>query len=87
MIDRHTRSGVHGRSSAVTPNGASASSTALRTAAGVATMPSSPTPLAPSGFTAAGAPVRYMDAPDFAAFFAEDSARLVRAVQRIGRVE
>ncbi len=38
-------------------------------------------------FTAAGAPVRYMDAPEFAAFFAEDSARLVRAVQRIGRVE
>lgn len=38
-------------------------------------------------FTAAGAPVAYLDAPDFARFFAEDSARLVRAVQRIGRVE
>jgi tripartite-type tricarboxylate transporter receptor subunit TctC len=38
-------------------------------------------------FTAAGAPVSYMDAPDFARFFAEDSARLVRAVNRIGRVE
>jgi tripartite-type tricarboxylate transporter receptor subunit TctC len=38
-------------------------------------------------FTAAGAPVAYMDAPDFARFFAEDSARLVRAVNRIGRVE
>ncbi len=38
-------------------------------------------------FTAAGAPVRYMDAPEFAGFFAEDSARLVRAVQKIGRVE
>ncbi|MGG5810317.1 tripartite tricarboxylate transporter substrate binding protein [Falsiroseomonas sp. CW058] len=38
-------------------------------------------------FNAAGAPVAYMDAPDFARFFAEDSARLVRAVGRIGRVE
>ncbi len=38
-------------------------------------------------FTAAGAPVAYMDAPEFARFFAEDSARLTRAVNRIGRVE
>lgn len=38
-------------------------------------------------FTAAGAPVAYRDAPEFAAFFAEDSARLLRAVNRIGRVE
>lgn len=38
-------------------------------------------------FNAAGAPVAYLDAPDFARFFAEDSARLVRAVQKIGRVE
>lgn len=38
-------------------------------------------------FTAAGAPVAYLDAPDFARFFADDSARLLRAVQRIGRVE
>ncbi|MGG5818135.1 tripartite tricarboxylate transporter substrate binding protein [Falsiroseomonas sp. HW251] len=38
-------------------------------------------------FNAAGAPVAYMDAPDFARFFAEDSARLVRAVQKIGRVD
>ena len=38
-------------------------------------------------FTAAGAPVRYMDAPEFARFFADDSARLVQAVQRIGKVE
>lgn len=38
-------------------------------------------------FEAAGSPPRYMDAPDFARFFAEDSARLVGAVQRIGRVE
>jgi tripartite-type tricarboxylate transporter receptor subunit TctC len=38
-------------------------------------------------FTAAGAPVAYMDAPDFARFFADDSARLLRAVAKIGRVE
>ena len=38
-------------------------------------------------FEAAGSPPRYLDAPDFARFFAEDSARLVAAVQRIGRVE
>lgn len=38
-------------------------------------------------FTAAGAPVAYLDAPDFARFFADDTARLLRAVARIGRVE
>ncbi|MBY0338318.1 MAG: tripartite tricarboxylate transporter substrate binding protein [Acetobacteraceae bacterium] len=38
-------------------------------------------------FQAAGSPPRYLDAPEFAQFLAEDSARLVRAVQRIGRVE
>jgi tripartite-type tricarboxylate transporter receptor subunit TctC len=38
-------------------------------------------------FEAAGAPPKYLDAPEFARFFADDSARLVRAVQRIGRVE
>ncbi len=38
-------------------------------------------------FTAAGAPVAYLDAPDFQKFFEEDTARLLRAVQRIGRVE
>lgn len=38
-------------------------------------------------FNAAGAPPRYMDAPEFAIFFAEDSARLVAAVQKIGKVE
>lgn len=38
-------------------------------------------------FEAAGSPPRYMDAPDFSRFLAEDSARLVGAVQRIGRVE
>jgi tripartite-type tricarboxylate transporter receptor subunit TctC len=38
-------------------------------------------------FTAAGAPVAYMDAPDFARFFEADSARLLAAVQKIGKVE
>ena len=38
-------------------------------------------------FEAAGSPPRHLDAPDFARFLAEDSARLVAAVQRIGRVE
>ena len=38
-------------------------------------------------FAAAGSPPRYLDAPEFAQFLAEDSARLVRAVGRIGRVE
>ena len=38
-------------------------------------------------FQTAGSPPRYLDAPDFARFFAEDSARLVGAVNRIGRVE
>jgi tripartite-type tricarboxylate transporter receptor subunit TctC len=38
-------------------------------------------------FEAAGSPPRYLDAPEFARFFAEDSVRLVAAVQRIGRVE
>ena len=38
-------------------------------------------------FTAAGSPPHYLDAPEFARFFAEDSARLVAAVQNIGKVE
>jgi tripartite-type tricarboxylate transporter receptor subunit TctC len=38
-------------------------------------------------FTAAGAPVAYLDAPDFARFFEADTARLLRAVARIGKVE
>lgn len=38
-------------------------------------------------FEAAGALPRHLDAPEFAQFFAEDSARLVAAVRRIGRVE
>jgi tripartite-type tricarboxylate transporter receptor subunit TctC len=44
-------------------------------------------PEALRAFQAAGSPPRYLDAPEFAGFLAEDSARLVRAVGRIGRVE
>jgi len=38
-------------------------------------------------FTTAGAPVAYLDQPDFQRFFDADTARLLAAVQRIGRVE
>ena len=38
-------------------------------------------------FETAGSPVAYMDAPEFATFVETDSARLVAAVKRIGRVE
>ena len=38
-------------------------------------------------FETAGSPVAYMDAPEFAKFVATDSARLVAAVKRIGRVD
>jgi tripartite-type tricarboxylate transporter receptor subunit TctC len=38
-------------------------------------------------FETAGSPVAYMDAPEFAKFVEADSARLVAAVKRIGRVE
>ncbi|MBP0493959.1 tripartite tricarboxylate transporter substrate binding protein [Pararoseomonas indoligenes] len=35
----------------------------------------------------AGSPIAYLDGPAFVNFFNEDSARLVRAVQRIGKVD
>src|SRR5665213_1472935 len=35
----------------------------------------------------AGSPVAYMDAPEFSKFVAEDSARLIAAVKKIGKVE
>jgi tripartite-type tricarboxylate transporter receptor subunit TctC len=35
----------------------------------------------------AGSPVAYLDAPEFAKFVAEDSARLIAAVKKIGKVE
>ena len=38
-------------------------------------------------FEAAGSPVAYQDAPEFSKFVAEDSARLVAAVKKIGKVE
>ena len=38
-------------------------------------------------FETAGSPVAYQDAPEFAKFVAEDSARLVAAVKKIGKVE
>jgi tripartite-type tricarboxylate transporter receptor subunit TctC len=55
----------------------------LRTAMGQAVRD----PQLVQAFTAAGAPVAYLDAPEFARFFEQDSARLLRAVQRIGKVE
>jgi tripartite-type tricarboxylate transporter receptor subunit TctC len=38
-------------------------------------------------FAAAGSPVAYLDAPDFAKFVDTDSARLIAAVEKIGKVE
>ncbi|HEY0233573.1 MAG TPA: tripartite tricarboxylate transporter substrate binding protein [Afipia sp.] len=38
-------------------------------------------------FEAAGSPVAHLDAPEFAKFVEIDSARLIAAVQRIGKVE
>ncbi|MCC7272488.1 MAG: tripartite tricarboxylate transporter substrate binding protein [Alphaproteobacteria bacterium] len=38
-------------------------------------------------FEAAGSPPAHLDAPEFAAFVAADSARLIAAVRRIGKVE
>jgi hypothetical protein len=38
-------------------------------------------------FETAGSPVAYLDAPGFAKFVAEDSARLIAAVKKIGKVE
>jgi tripartite-type tricarboxylate transporter receptor subunit TctC len=38
-------------------------------------------------FEAAGSPVAWLDAPDFSKFVADDSARLIAAVKKIGKVE
>ncbi|MBA7466356.1 hypothetical protein ES707_01536 [subsurface metagenome] len=38
-------------------------------------------------FDAAGSPVAYLDAPEFSKFVAQDSARLIAAVKKIGKVE
>ena len=46
--------GVAGMAKSVTPSGASASRIAFMTVGGEATVPPSPTPLAPSGFVVLG---------------------------------
>jgi hypothetical protein len=38
-------------------------------------------------FETAGSPVAYLDAPEFSKFVADDSARLIAAVKKIGKVE
>ena len=38
-------------------------------------------------FEKAGSPPAWQDAPDFARFVADDSARLIAAVRKIGKVE
>jgi tripartite-type tricarboxylate transporter receptor subunit TctC len=38
-------------------------------------------------FETAGSPVTYLDAPEFSKFVADDSARLIAAVRKIGKVE
>ncbi len=38
-------------------------------------------------FNTAGSPPAYLDAPEFQAFMEADSARLIKAVQKIGKVE
>src|SRR6201995_5032873 len=44
-------------------------------------------PVVTKTFEAAGSPVAYMDAPEFAKFVEADSARLIAAVKKIGKVE
>ena len=38
-------------------------------------------------FETAGSPVAYLDAPEFSQFVVADSARLIAAVKKIGKVE
>lgn len=38
-------------------------------------------------FDAAGSPLAYQDAPEFAEFVETDSARLIAAVKKIGKIE
>src|ERR1043166_4300796 len=54
LMARHTRSGVAGMSMWCTPNGESASITALATAGMAPTAPASPAPLTPGGLVAVG---------------------------------
>jgi tripartite-type tricarboxylate transporter receptor subunit TctC len=44
-------------------------------------------PVVSRTFETAGSPVAYMDAPEFAKFVEADSARLIAAVKKIGKVE
>jgi tripartite-type tricarboxylate transporter receptor subunit TctC len=44
-------------------------------------------PVATRAFETAGSPPAWLDGPDFARFVAADSARLIAAVRRIGKVE
>src|SRR5439155_23933902 len=62
-IADHTRSGVAGRSSSVTPRGRRASTTAFITAAGAAMAPDSAAPLAPNGLIGDGVTVRSTSNP------------------------
>jgi tripartite-type tricarboxylate transporter receptor subunit TctC len=45
------------------------------------------TPEVVKTFENAGSPVAYLDAPEFSKFVADDSARLIAAVKKIGKVE
>lgn len=45
------------------------------------------TPEVTKTFETAGSPVAYQDAPEFTKFFESDSARLIAAVKKIGKVE
>ena len=51
---RHTRSGVHGIGTSVTPSGRRALTIAFTTAGVDAIVPASPTPLTPSGLSVEG---------------------------------
>lgn len=44
-------------------------------------------PVVKKTFEIAGSPVAYPAAPEFTKFVAEDSARLIAAVKKIGKVE
>ncbi|NDB10396.1 MAG: tripartite tricarboxylate transporter substrate binding protein, partial [Betaproteobacteria bacterium] len=44
-------------------------------------------PKVQSAITNAGSPIQYLDAPDFAQFWARDAKLLADIVRRIGKVE
>jgi tripartite-type tricarboxylate transporter receptor subunit TctC len=45
------------------------------------------TPEVTRTFETAGSPVAYLDAPEFTKFVEADSARLIAAVKKVGKVE